>query len=114
MIANLKEAGLKALEIQKVLGPLEKITMMSVISLIALFERFRMGNLNSRKGLPIRRFLALLFGCFNRFYCAPVWLDARLAPRCLSSVLLIRAVRRNGCGSEESSNHVRSTTNPRN
>jgi SAM-dependent methyltransferase len=95
MQANMKEAGLKTVEIQKVLGPLEKMTMLSVISLISVFDRFRKGNRDDKPGQRAASsgFLVTLFGWLNRLYCVPVWLDARLAPRCLSSVLLIRAVR---------------------
>jgi SAM-dependent methyltransferase len=97
MKTNLDEAGLKTVEIQKVLGPLEKITMLSVISMIALFDRFRKGKRDDKggQGAVSSGFLVTLFGWLNRLYCVPVWLDAHIAPRCLSSVLLIRAVRRN-------------------
>lgn len=97
METNLKEVGMKTEEIRKVLGPLEKITMMSVISLILLFKRFRKEKRDEKRGekAASARLLVSLFGWLNRLYAAPVWLDARLAPRCLSSVLLIRAVRRN-------------------
>ena len=97
MKTNLDEAGLKTVEIQKVLGPLEKITMLSVISLIPLFDRFRKGkqDCEGQEGVRSSRFAVSFFRWLNRLYSAPVWLDARLAPRCLSSVLLIRAVRRN-------------------
>ena len=95
MKTNLDEAGLKTVEIQKVLGPLEKITMLSVISLISLFDRFRKGKQDcvGQEGVRSSRFAVSFFRWLNRLYSAPVWLDARLAPRCLSSVLLIRAVR---------------------
>jgi len=97
MEGNLKEAGLKTVEIQKVLGPLEKITMLSVISLIPFGDRFRKrkreGDGRSRQRASLSEFLVTLFGLLNHLYCVPVWLDARLTPRCLSSVLLIRAVR---------------------
>ncbi|MEK6654258.1 MAG: class I SAM-dependent methyltransferase [Thermodesulfobacteriota bacterium] len=94
MEAILKEAGLKTVEIQKVLGPLEKMTMLSVISLISVFGRFWKGKRDCRQGTPLSGFIVYVFRWLNRFYCAPIWLDARLAPRCLSSVLLVRAVRR--------------------
>jgi len=86
---------LKTVEIQKVLGPLEKITMLTVISLIPLFDRFRKGIQNDErgKGAASAGFLVTLFGWLNRLYCVPVWLDARLTPRCLASVLLIRAIK---------------------
>jgi hypothetical protein len=93
MEANLKEAGLKTVEIQKVLGPLEKMTMLSVIFLISVFGRFWRGKRECGQETPSSGFIVYVFRWLNRFYCAPVWLDARLAPKCLSSVLLIRAVR---------------------
>jgi len=91
----LDEAGLKTVSIQKVLGPLEKITMMAVISLIPLFEHFRKEKRDDKRGqgAAASGFFVTLFRWLNCLYSAPVWLDARLAPRCLSSVLLIRAVR---------------------
>jgi SAM-dependent methyltransferase len=93
MKTNLNEAGLKTVEIQKVLGPLEKITMLSVISLISLFGRFWKGKRDSGQGVSSSVIVVTLFGWLNRLYCVPIWLDARLSPRCLSSVLLICAVR---------------------
>ena len=95
MVTNLDEAGLETIEIQKVLGPLDKITMLSVIFLIPLFDRFRKGRRDDKGGQRAASsgFLVTLFSWLNRLYSAPVWLDARFAPRCLSSVLLIRAVR---------------------
>lgn len=97
MKTNLDEAGLKTVEVQKVLGPLEKITMMAIIALIPLFERFRKEKRDCewQERAISSRFVLFFFRCLNRLYSAPVWLDARIAPKCLSSVLLIRAVRRN-------------------
>ena len=94
MKANLAEAGLEVAEIQKVLGPLEKITMLSVTSLIPLLSRFRKEKRGKdRREGPASQCLVTLFDWLNCLYCLPIWLDARLAPRSLSSVLLIRAVR---------------------
>ena len=95
MKLNLAEVGLKTAVVQKVFGPLEKLTMMSVISLIPLLNCFRRTKRkdNRKRNDSSSGFLTMLFVWLNRLYCIPVWLDARLAPRCLSSVLLIRAVR---------------------
>ena len=94
MTQKLEGADLKAIRIQKLFGPLEKLTMMTVISLISVLDRFRKGQpsreAQKRKNLS---FFDLLFIGLNRLYCIPIWLDARLAPRCLSSVLLVRAVK---------------------
>lgn len=94
MKANLAEAGLKAVEIQKVLGPLEKITMLTIISLISVFGRFWKGKRDCGQGVSSSVFVVTVFRWLNRLYCVPIWLDACLSPRCLSSVLLIHAVRR--------------------
>lgn len=94
MTTNLAEAGLITAKIQKVLGPLEKITMLSVISLISLFGRFWKGNRDHGKGALSSAFVVTVMEWLNRLYCVPIWLDARLTPQCLSSVLLLRAVKR--------------------
>jgi SAM-dependent methyltransferase len=94
MEANLTEAGLKTVEIKKVLGPLEKMTMLSVIFLISAFDRFGKGKRDGGQWAPSSGFIVSAFRWLNQLYCAPVWLDALLAPRGLASVLLIRAVRR--------------------
>lgn len=96
MKTNLAAAGLQTAAIQKVLGPLEKITMLSVTALIPLFKPLRKRGWEHKRGQgTISAAFISLFGWMNRLYCIPVWLDARLAPRRLSSVLLIRAVKGN-------------------
>ncbi|MBU4480560.1 class I SAM-dependent methyltransferase [Patescibacteria group bacterium] len=90
METNLKEAGLETVEIRKVLGPLEKITMLTVISLIV---RLRKSRRDPGQGASSSVFFVTVFRWLNRLYCVPIWLDARLSPRCLSSVLLLHAVR---------------------
>jgi len=95
METNLKEVGLKSVEVKKVLGPLEKITMLSVISLISVFGRFWKSKRDCGQGVSSSVFVVTVFRWLNRLYCVPIWLDACLSPRCLSSVLLIHAVRRN-------------------
>jgi ubiquinone/menaquinone biosynthesis C-methylase UbiE len=101
MKTNLVEVGLKTVEVKKVLGPLEKLTTIVFIALIPMFGYFRKGKRDCKvqKGGTSSRFVVSFFKFLNRLYSAPVWLDACLAPRCLSSVLLIRAVRRNQWGS---------------
>lgn len=98
MTQKLGGADLKAIRIQKLFGPLEKLTMMTVIFLISVLDRFRKDqpHRETQKRKQKRKYLSFfdfLFIVLNRLYCIPIWLDARLAPRCLSSVLLVRAVK---------------------
>lgn len=94
MEANLKEAGLETVEIRKVLGPLEKITMRMVVSLIPVLGRFKKKERDSGPRALSTPFAVTAFRWLNRLYCVPVWLDARLSPQRLCSVLLFRAVKR--------------------
>jgi SAM-dependent methyltransferase len=93
MEERLREAGLNPVEVQKVLGPMEKIIMVIVISAISSLQRVRRirsdGRVPSRVwqvGVPVVKLL-------NRLFCLPMWLDAKIAPRFLSAVLLIRSVK---------------------
>jgi SAM-dependent methyltransferase len=96
MITSLEDAGLISVKIQKVLGPLEKITMIALIALVSMLGRFRKRKRNreGREDMMSSRILIFFFRWLNRLYLVPAWLDARLAPRRFSSVLLIRAVGR--------------------
>jgi SAM-dependent methyltransferase len=94
MTQRLVEAGMEPVKILKVLGPLEKITMITV-----LFAFSAMGWLrHSSRGTPKREGLTDLLTAFfkgaNRFYAGLAWLDARVFPRSLAAVLLIKAVKR--------------------
>jgi SAM-dependent methyltransferase len=93
MLALLVQAGLNPAYIQKVLGPLEKITMMTVIAGIALLQRWNGAERADSDLTGLRRNIIPVFKWLNRLFCLPVWADARLSPRFLSAVLLIRAVK---------------------
>ena len=90
---RLKEAGLNPVEVRKVLGPMEKIIMVIVISAISIIQRLRRLKSNERTPSRIWRFVIPIFKLLNRFFCLPMWLDAHMAPRFLSAVLLIRSVK---------------------
>jgi SAM-dependent methyltransferase len=91
---RLREAGLNPVETRNVLGPLEKMTMVFVVSLISLQQSFRKAG-KYPAGSAVRwKIIAFLFKWFNRLYCVPMWIDAWLSPRFLAAVLLIRAVKR--------------------
>jgi SAM-dependent methyltransferase len=93
MQQRLKEVELDTVEIRKVFGPLEKLTMLVVVSVVSLLQRIRCEN----KTIGLKtgwRIITPLFKWFNLLYCIPIWLDARLFPRSVAAVLLIRSVKK--------------------
>jgi SAM-dependent methyltransferase len=93
MEERLREAGLSPVEIRKVLGPLEKITMMLATSAISYLHGTR-GNKKGTTGQPgMVPMILPVFKWLNRLYCLPVRLDNWAMPRFLSAVLLIRSVK---------------------
>ncbi len=93
MEERLREAGLNPVEIRKVLGPLEKITMMLATSAISHFQRMRGDRNGSGRRPGMVQTILPIFKWLNRLYCLPVRLDNWAMPRFLSAVLLIRSVK---------------------
>jgi SAM-dependent methyltransferase len=93
MEERLREVGLNPVELRKVLGPLEKVTMMLITLVISRVQRT--GDHNVLKGKPAatERMFLPVFKWLNRLYCLPVRFDNWAAPRFLSAVLLIRSVK---------------------
>ncbi|MEN6489073.1 MAG: class I SAM-dependent methyltransferase [Smithella sp.] len=90
IISLLAEAGFSPVYIRKVLGPLEKITMLVVTICASIFQEFNRKRHN--KGTQVQlRWLAGLFKWCNKLYAGLVWIDALIMPRALSTVLLIKA-----------------------
>jgi SAM-dependent methyltransferase len=88
---RLQAVGLRPVAIQKILGPLEKVTMWSVVSCFSLMQKIRPQN-SKQKGLSNRMsIVAPFFKWANILYAGLVWLDAKIMPRSLATVLLIRA-----------------------
>jgi SAM-dependent methyltransferase len=90
---RLREAGLNPVEVQKVLGPLEKITMFLVISAISIMQRLRFVKNDAANPPRMWEIFIPLFRWINYFFCLPIWLDARITPRSVSSVLLIKSIK---------------------
>lgn len=90
---RLKETGLNPVEIRKVLGPLEKMTMMFATSAISCFKRMRGNKKGSMRRPGMMLMILPIFKWLNRLYCLPVRLDNWAMPRFLSAVLLIRSVK---------------------
>ncbi len=93
METSLREAGLNPVEIRKVLGPLEKMTMMLTTAVISHFPRVRGNKKGSGRRPGMMQMILPIFKCLNRLYCLPVRLDNWLMPRFLSAVLLVRSVK---------------------
>ena len=75
----------------KVLGPLEKITMIFVVYCFSLIQKIRSKKTTQTNTSGLMNIFSQFFKWANRFYMLPVWLDARITPRSLSAVLLIKA-----------------------
>jgi SAM-dependent methyltransferase len=88
---RLQAVGLRPVSIQKILGPLEKVTMWSVVSCFSLMQKIR-PHTSKGNGLSNRmNIVAPLFKWINVFYAGLAWLDAKIMPRSLATILLIRA-----------------------
>jgi SAM-dependent methyltransferase len=90
---RLKSAGFKPICLEKILGPLEKITMSVVVYFYSLTQR-RESSGNMPRAISNRHFMNLFVSFFrwaNLFYKGFVWLDAKIMPLSLSSVILIKS-----------------------
>ena len=90
---RLKEAGLQPFVIQKVLGPLEKITMTLVVLLFSLINKRTQTKMTAENSLKIKLIdlMIFFFKWFNIFYKGYVWLDAKIMPLSFSTVILIKS-----------------------
>lgn len=91
---RLMETGLHPVLVQKVLGPLEKITMCIAIFCFSVAQRLRMKKRKNVQSPGPLAILSFLFKWINRFYAGIAWLDAFIMPRALSTVLLIKAIKK--------------------
>jgi ubiquinone/menaquinone biosynthesis C-methylase UbiE len=89
MVSRLQEAGLYPLFVRKVLGPLEKVTMIIVVGSIALLQ----GTWGRERQSKQADAMIMVFKWTNIVYAVLARIDAWIMPRTLSTVLLIKAVR---------------------
>jgi len=89
---RLKEAGFRPVYVQKVLGPLEKVTMCFVVFCFSMIQKLRSKKVKAPNNFKLMNVIVLFFKWANRFYMGPVWLDAKIMPRALSTVLLVSCV----------------------
>ena len=91
MRKKLADAGFKIRRVEKVLGPLEKLTMMIVVGAISWFQRRRGKHGQNLPRRPIPGWMRGVFDLCNRIYMVLVWFDTLAMPRALASVILIVA-----------------------
>ncbi len=101
MTDKLREAGLRVRSTKKVLGPLEKITMFTVVMLFSALHNLP-GSRGSRRSRPAYMGAAVLavvrpiFKLAHRGYAVLARLDAWVMPRSLATVILFEAVKEEG------------------
>jgi SAM-dependent methyltransferase len=92
--SRLRVSGLDPVQTEKVLGPLEKVTMMLVVFFFTIIQKHGFDKNKVRNGriFPTITLFSFIFKWMNLFYQGYVWLDAKIMPRSLSSVILIKSV----------------------
>jgi ubiquinone/menaquinone biosynthesis C-methylase UbiE len=90
---RLKSAGFRPFIIQKVLGPLDKITMSVVVRFFSVISKHQKAKLPTGYILKLKfiDLAIILFKWFNAFYKGYVWLDAKIMPLSFSTVILIKS-----------------------
>lgn len=89
----IQAVGLRIFSVKKVLGPLEKITMWTAVLCFSLLEKRKSKKASAaRRGLLFHIWV-LFFRVANRIFAGIAWLDARIVPLPLATVLLIRATK---------------------
>ncbi len=88
MLDILETSGLRDLSVGKVLGPLEKITMWSVVTLLSLFSFAGQSSTAAGSRLHPPAALVKIFEVLNRLYAGLARLDARIVPTRLAMVLV--------------------------
>lgn len=92
IISMLEEAGFQPVYIRKVLGPLEKITMIIITFLASILENKKNNKYFSEKQKKTPGgIIGNLFKWGNKLYAGFAFVDAFIMPRALSTVILIKA-----------------------
>jgi ubiquinone/menaquinone biosynthesis C-methylase UbiE len=88
METRFKRNGFQIEKIEKVLGPLEKITM---ITAVILYERLqkRLRQRSPKAPAYLECHVQKLFHLANTLFMVPVWMEARIMPVSFATVLMI-------------------------
>jgi len=100
MKSGLAAAGFRPVRTEKVLGPLEKLTMILIVSAFIVYRKAKRGN-HSWSGRP-GPFLAFTFKCLNILLTPLVRFEALVTPRRLATVLLMDCLLRPNSNGDES------------
>lgn len=92
MTDRLRDAGFKPVAIKKVLGPLDKVTMCFAVLCFSIIQKFKSEKVKVPSKLLIVNLFFSIFKWVNRYYVILAWIDARIMPRALSTVLLINSI----------------------
>jgi ubiquinone/menaquinone biosynthesis C-methylase UbiE len=92
---ELKKYRFKPISIKKILGPLEKVTMCVMVICFFMIQKLipqkhKTDKIEKLKNNKFMNLISFLFKWSNLFYMWIVWLDARIMPRNLSTVLLMK------------------------
>jgi SAM-dependent methyltransferase len=90
---RIQAVGLTVLSVQKVLGPLEKIIMWTTVLCFSLLEKGKRKDGHAAGRGLLFPIWVLFFRVANRILAAIAWLDARIVPLPLATVLLIGATK---------------------
>jgi SAM-dependent methyltransferase len=92
MADRLKNAGFKPVAIQKVLGPLDKVMMCFAVLCFSIIQKLKPQKIKVQRTPLIANLLTSIFKWGNRYYTILAWLDARIMPRAVSTILLINSI----------------------
>jgi hypothetical protein len=91
--SRLRSAGFKPIYQAKILGPLEKITMSLAVYFYSIIQGRKIsgGVSATARTIGFMELCVSLFKWTNIFYKGFAWLDAKIMPLSLSSVILIKS-----------------------
>lgn len=91
--AKLRSAGLEPVLVDRVLGPLEKLTMIPVVFCFAVIQKLKSGanSDNRNRQRDLIKGLVFVFKWLNLIWEKIVWLDAKIMPRSLATVILVKS-----------------------
>ncbi len=86
----LRKCGYIITEIQKILGPLEKLAMITAVGIHGLLQK-RMHPRSHSSPLPGQKLFNKMFQLANLAFMVPVWIETRILPVSFATVLMIIA-----------------------